>query len=954
MSDPHWEHLKKIFHAAVALPPQDRATYLDKVCDGDLSLRAAVESLLKSHEETGNFVDAPAYQAPANMLTDGVEFKAGQTVTHYKILSLLGEGGMGTVYLAEDTRLHRKVSLKFLSQSLTDDRQRMRRFEQEARAVSALNHPNTLTIHEISEVNGRRFIAAEYIEGQTLREHMRSGLDIEDAIDIAIQIASALVAAHRVNIVHRDIKPENIMIRTDDRLVKVLDFGLSKMGQRSSSNAPADSKLDTLLMANTAPGVVMGTVAYMSPEQARGETVDERTDIWSLGVVLYEMVAGCSPFVASTSNEIISTILSKTSAPPLARFAHNVPLRLEEIVEKALTKNKDERYQTSKDLIIDLKRLQQTLQLKAASERNASPDKTGVSPSGRRVNSAGTSERATPNALPASSADYIVNQVGRRKRAALTSLTLLLLIVAGMFIYIWRIRQTAAPAQPEITSLVVLPLKNISGDAQDEYLSDGITDELITKLTKIKSVRVVSPSVAMRYKNSPKDAAEIARELNVQAAIEGTVRKVGTRFRLSIHLVNAQDGFEIWSDNDFENELDNLLDAERQIAEAVASRLKGQLTAQERTLVASRSTTSADAYEIYLRGKQHARAREWQLARELFDRAIQLDPNFVDAYAWRGRVIYQLFADGIGSRATLDAALSDANRALRLDPNIITARRTLIFIYHSTGQTEEGLKQGKQILEINPHDLDAMEGAALAYFRAGMINKSIPLYQRAIAADPTNEEIRSWLARCYTRTGEYQKGIDVLLPVLAKNQGGWWMAMQNYRGLQQFDKAIEMGKILTSRQPDQAVGWLDLGRVLKAAGKPEQAREVWAEGARREEAKVATFENVRTRVWLSYFYAHLGEREKALAQVSRALALEPNDAWTLFQVGTVHALLNNRREAVGYIKQSIAQGWLGIHYIDYDLDPNGGSSLVNLRDDAEFQHVRADLQRKIDELAAQY
>ena len=888
------------------------------------------------------------------MLTN-VEFKAGQTVSHYKIVSLLGEGGMGIVYLAEDIRLHRKVSLKFLSQSLIDDPQRLRRFEQEARAVSALNHPNTLTIHEISEVDGQRFIATEYIEGQTLRERMRSGLDIEDAIDIAVQVASALVAAHRVNIVHRDIKPENIMIRTDDRLVKVLDFGLAKMGQRSSSNAPADSKIDTALMANTAPGVVMGTVAYMSPEQARGETVDERTDIWSLGVVLYEMVAGCSPFVASTTNEIVSTILSRASAPPLARFVHDVPLRLEEIVEKALAKKKDERYQTSKDLLIDLKRLQQTLQLKAASERDASPDKIGISPSGRQMNSAGTAERATPNTLPASTADYILNKVRSRKRAALTGFTLLLLlIVAGMFIYIWRIRQTAAPAQPEISSLVVLPLKNISGDAQDEYLSDGITDELITKLTKIKSVRVVSPSVAMRYKNSAMDAAEIARELNVQAAIEGTVRKVGTRFRVSIHLVNAQDGFEIWSDNDFENELNNLLDAERQIAEAVASRLKGQLTAHERTLVASRSTTSADAYEIYLRGKQQARASEWQLARQLFDRAIQLDPNFVDAYAWRGRVIYQLFADGIGSRATLDAALSDANRALQIDPKIISARRTLIFIYHSTGQTDEGLKQAKQILEINPDDLEAMEGAALAYFRAGMINKSIPLYQRAIAADPTNEEMRNWLARCYIRTGEYHKGIDVLLPLLSHNQGGWWMAMQNYRGLRQFDKAIEMGKMQTSKHPDQPLGWLDLGKVLKAAGKPEQAREVWAEGARREEAKVATFENVRTRVWLGYFYALLGEREKTLAQVSRALTLEPNDAWTLFQVGNVHAILNNRREAVGYIKQSIAQGWLGIHYIDYDLDPNGGGSLVNLRDDAEFQHVRADLQRKIDELAAQY
>src|SRR6266705_3035453 len=260
MPDPHWENLKEIFHEALALAPAERHTYLDHACDGNASLRQAVESLLKSHEETGNFVDAPAYQAAAEMLTGG-EFKSGQTVAHYKIVSLIGEGGMGRVYLAEDAKLHRKVSLKFLSTNFTQDHERLRRFEQEARAVSALNHPNILTIYEIGEADGRRFIATEFIEGQTLRERMLSGVDIDEALDLAIQAASALVAAHRVNIVHRDIKPENIMIRREDGLVKVLDFGLAKITPRRQSGAAADSAVATALMANTGPGVVMGTVA---------------------------------------------------------------------------------------------------------------------------------------------------------------------------------------------------------------------------------------------------------------------------------------------------------------------------------------------------------------------------------------------------------------------------------------------------------------------------------------------------------------------------------------------------------------------------------------------------------------------------------------------------------------------------------------------------------------------
>src|SRR5258706_9060353 len=460
MPDPHWENLKEIFHAAVALAPAERHTYLDHACDGNPSLRQAVESLLKSHEETGNFVDAPAYQAAAEMLVDGADLKAGKNIAHYRIVRLIGEGGMGKVYLAEDTRLHRKVSLKFLSTNFTQDHERLRRFEQEACAASALNHPNILTIHEISETEGRQYIATEFIEGKTLRERLQSEIDIDDALDIAIHVASALVAAHRVNIVHRDIKPENIMIRADDALVKVLDFGLAKMSLSRSARAEIDSEAETRMRANTAPGVVMGTVAYMSPEQARGDTVDERTDIWSLGVVLFEMLAGCSPFVAGTSNEVISAILAKTPAPSLARFAHDVPARLEEIVEKALTKNRDERYQTSKDLLIDLKRLKQSLEPRPGIERSASPEiKRNAQAS--TVKAAG--ENAGMNAAIApstSTAEHIVGEMRRHKRGALITAARLLLTIGGLayrVIRLGRSQQPRAKASSQAMHITRLP-----------------------------------------------------------------------------------------------------------------------------------------------------------------------------------------------------------------------------------------------------------------------------------------------------------------------------------------------------------------------------------------------------------------------------------------------------------------------------------------------------------------
>jgi serine/threonine protein kinase len=282
------------------------------------------------------------------------ESAVGQTIGHYKILSSLGIGGMGEVYLAKDSSLGRKVALKLLPSSYTDDADRVRRFGQEARAASALNHPNIITIHEIGQLDSLHFIATEFIDGKTLREHMaNTRMTIGEVLDVAAQVASALQAAHEAGIVHRDVKPENIMIRRADGLVKVLDFGLARMSMPPAvAGGLVDTEVPTRLRIQTQAGVVMGTVAYMSPEQARGQEVDSRTDIWSLGVVLYEMVAGCSPFVAGTSNEIISAILSKAPPPPLARYSRVVPERLEEIVEKALVKDREERYQTAKDLAL--------------------------------------------------------------------------------------------------------------------------------------------------------------------------------------------------------------------------------------------------------------------------------------------------------------------------------------------------------------------------------------------------------------------------------------------------------------------------------------------------------------------------------------------------------------------------------------------------------------------------
>ena len=368
MQPDFWQKAKEIFHAALELRPAERARFLDEACNDQVSLRKQVDSLIAAHEKEGSFMDSPAYEAATEMLIDDPEFKSGQMIGHYEILSTLGRGGMGEVYLARDTKLGRKVALKFLPSDFTRDAERLQRFDQEARSASALNHPSIITIYEIGEVHGRHFIATEFIDGKTLRQRsIDEPLKFAEALTIAEQIGSALAEAHAAGIVHRDIKPENIMLRHDG-LVKVLDFGLAKLTEQQDSG-PEDP---TRALVKTGTGIVMGTTAYMSPEQARGLHVDARTDIWSFGVVLYEMVAGRAPFIGPTSGDLIAQILER-EPPELSALKPDAPLELQQILKRALCKDREKRYQTTSELLTDLRSLKLALDLGVHSRSQAQP-----------------------------------------------------------------------------------------------------------------------------------------------------------------------------------------------------------------------------------------------------------------------------------------------------------------------------------------------------------------------------------------------------------------------------------------------------------------------------------------------------------------------------------------------------------------------------------------------------
>ena len=449
-SPENMQQLEALFHEAVALGPQERADFMARVRDSNPSLAVAVESLIAAHETPDSLIDSPAVEAAAGLIVDTrPALVAGQTAGHYVIVAPLGKGGMGEVYLASDTKLDRKVALKLLPTRFTNHKDLLRRFIQEAKAASSLNHPNIITIHEIGETNGVHFIATEFIEGQTLKQLMQSTcLKLSEVLDFSIQVASALQAAHAAGLVHRDIKPENVMVRSDG-YVKVLDFGLAKLTQKAGQSNVAGSEQATLMREFTKPGTLVGTVDYMSPEQARGQVLDQRTDIFSLGVVIYEMAAGRRPFAAATTVDTLVSILDK-EPPPLDESALEVPAELQRIISKALRKDREERYQTIKDLLIDLKVLKDELSFAQKLERSR-PPRSSV---GLSTQHAATEARTTiQNRVVATTADpSTLKRVGSLRRFLPVALLALLLVggaIAGVMF--WSRRETtpaiSAPAR---------------------------------------------------------------------------------------------------------------------------------------------------------------------------------------------------------------------------------------------------------------------------------------------------------------------------------------------------------------------------------------------------------------------------------------------------------------------------------------------------------------------------
>ncbi|MEP6920607.1 MAG: protein kinase [bacterium] len=767
-----------------------------------------------------------------------MSLSSGIRLSHYEIRSQIGAGGMGEVYLAQDTKLDRRVALKILPAEVAADRGRMNRFVQEAKAASALNHPNIITIHEIDQADSGYFIATEFIDGQTLREHMQTApMKLSEVLNVAAQVASALVAAHAAGIVHRDIKPENIMLRHDG-IVKVLDFGLAKLTERMPSES-VDMEAPTRAAVNTEPGVLMGTVNYMSPEQARGLSVDARTDLWSLGVVLYEIVTGHEPFEGETRNDVISLILQK-NPPPLTRYPVEVPAELEWVVNKALLKDREERYQTAKDLLADLRRLKQQLEFQAELGRSA-----GVEPGGEPP------VRANGGRAVASS----------RQSA---------------------IQDRAATSAPEIRSLAVLPLENLSANPEDEYFADGMTDALITTLAQIGALRVISRTSVMRYKGTRKALPEIARELKVEAVIEGTVVRSGSRVRIAAQLIEAATDTHLWGRN-YESDVRDVLALQSDVARSIAHEVQIQLTPQEKARLSETRPVDPEAYEAFLKGRHHWYRRSpdaLKKALEYLQQAIAKDPTSAMAYAGLADAYNSLGWDLYGilpPEESYPKAKDAAKKALELDPNCAEAHAALGWAatgYDWDWGTAE--TEFRRAIELKPQ-YGPVHIWCSHFLRAmGRIEESFQESRRALECDPLGLILNMHMGWHYLYSREYEQAIEQLSKTLELDPGFILARMflgeaYEYSGL--FDEAIaefEKAVRLSERSPIYVAG---LGHAYAVSGRRDAAVQIIDELRNLGRDRYVAARGV------AEIYMGLGDKEQTFAWLDKAF--QQRNGWLL-------------------------------------------------------------------------
>ncbi len=719
----------------------------------------------------------------------------GKDLSHYHISRRIGSGGMGVVYEAEDTRLGRRVALKFLPEDLEEDAQSLERFQREARAASALNHPNICTVFAIEQHERQHFIVMELLEGQTLAQLIgRRAFDLETLLDLSIQIADALESAHAKGIVHRDIKPANIFVNTRGQ-TKILDFGLAKIdGLRRGPGAPSQMETAGPRDELTSPGAAIGTVSYMSPEQARGLPTDARTDLFSLGTVLYQMATGIAPFQGDTTAVIFEAILNRDPVPASA-LNPTLPPDLGRIIDKALEKDRTLRYQTATDLKTDLARLKRDVE------------------SGRRRTAEGLDTHATGS------------------------------------------------VQAAQKSIAVLYFENLSGVKEDEYFRDGITEDIITELSKIKGLNIFSRPTVLAYRDKPVTPAQIGQQLNAAYVLAGSLRRSGSRLRINAQLVDTHTDFPLWSER-YDREMKDVFEVQDEIARKIAQALRITLSPQEQEALATKPTEDLQAYDLYLRGKSYARRltrQDLEFALQMLENAVAQDPKFALAHAAIAKVCAEFYFNFQRDPVWIERALAAANMAVSLRPDIPEVQIAQAWIMYARNQYDEAIRCAQQAIE-RKRDCEG------AYY----------LLLRALFAAGRHQEVANMAEEALDAAGE---DYNVYVPI------------QNSLGALG-KKEAERNLVLRRTEA--------LERHLKPV--PEDAR---------------------ARVLLATDYARLGRTEDALREAGLAMALRANEASILYNVACVYCTLGRNEEAVAALRKAWDAGFKEADWArrDPDLGP---------------------------------
>jgi len=787
----------------------------------------------------------------------------GKTISHYRILSKLGEGGMGVVYKAEDTTLKRAVALKFLPSELTRDPDARERFIHEARAAAALSHPNICTIHEIDAHEGCPFIAMEFIDGPSLKEKVEAGpFKLDDAVGTAIQAAEGLAAAHEKGIVHRDIKSANIMI-TEKGQTTIMDFGLAKSAGRTQL---------------TREGTTLGTIAYMSPEQAQVHTVDHRSDIWSLGIVLYEMIAGKQPFRGEYEQAVVYLIIN-SEPEPLTSLRTGVPMELERIVTRCLAKDPAERYQTAKDLAADLRRIQRLESTQSHGSREEAKTR-----------------RRRPGGFPAPASRGFW-------------LLLICLLAIAAFIITVIVPRYFAPAMeqtgPQRKKLAVLPFENL-GPPGEEYFADGITEELITKLAKVAGLGVIARTSVMRYKDTERPIDDIGNELGVDYILEGTIRwqrlsDTESRVRITPQLIRVSDETHLWAEV-YQRDMTDIFVVQEEIAGQVAEALGiTLLKTGGKGRRAPNPTDNTDAYRAYLEGRfwWNKRSQEgFDKAIVLFDEAIRIDPGYALAYAGKAECYCMLSIHLARPAKFVEIARAAAEKALEIDDTLPEAHSALGWLAWTYD-----------------HDYEAAERS----------------FQRAIKIDPGYATAYNWYGVMLACTGRHDEAVEVMTRAQQLDPGS--MIINRDLGcvlswVGRLDDAERQLEKTIAMDPNFTPAHAHLGRIYAAKGMYDEAF------AEFETLQAIDSEYFNLDMMLGYTYGKAGRREEGRQILEKMLALSHTQKGTAFEVAMVHLGLGNTDEAFEWLEKSAENRGFGIILLDVNI------WLDDLRGDPRFEALR--------------